>query len=44
MLFFRFDASTKKLFLSGHYHVLFVCLVAMVFKVNIYYKRSLQYL
>ena len=32
--FSRFDASTKKLFVSCHYHVLFVCLAPMVFNVN----------
>ena len=32
--FFRFDASPKKLFVSCIYHILFVCLALMVFKVN----------
>ena len=32
--FFRFDASLKKLFVSCHYHVLFVCLAPAVFKVK----------
>ena len=31
---FRFDASPKKLLVSCHYLVLFVCLTPMVFKVN----------
>ena len=38
--FFRFDASPKKLFVSCYYHVLFVCLAPMVFKVNI---ANIQY-
>ena len=32
--FFRFDASPKKLFVSCHYHVLFVCLAPVVFEIN----------
>ena len=32
--FFRFDASPKKLFVSCHYQVLLVCLVAMVYTFN----------
>ena len=32
--FFRFYASSKELFVSFHYHVLFVCLAPIVFKVN----------
>ena len=36
-LFFRFDASHKKLFVSCHYHILFVCQAVMVFKVNTAY-------
>ena len=31
---FWFDASTKKLFVSFHYHVLFFCLAAVVVQVN----------
>ena len=38
--FFRFDASPKKLLVSCHYHVLFVCLAPMVFKVN---TANIQY-
>ena len=38
--FFSFDASLKKLFLSRNYHVLFVCLTPMVFKVN---NANIQY-
>ena len=38
--FFRFGASPKKLFVSFHYHVLFVCLDPMVFKVN---TANIQY-
>ena len=37
---FRFDASPKKLLVSCHYHVLFVCLAPMVFKVN---TANIQY-
>ena len=33
--FLRFDASLKKLFVSCNYHVLFIFLAPMVFKVNI---------
>ena len=40
MLFFRFDASPKRLFVSCHYHVLFSCLAPMVFKVN---TANIQY-
>ena len=32
--FFRFDASPKKLFVNRNYHVLFVFLASMVFKIN----------
>ena len=38
--FFRFDASPKKFFVSCYYHVLFVCLAPMVFKVN---TANIQY-
>ena len=38
--FFRFDASPKKLFVSCHYYVLFVCLAPVVFKVN---TANIQY-
>ena len=31
---FRFDTSPEKLFVSCHYHALFVCLEVMVCKVN----------
>ena len=31
---FRIDASPKRLFVSCHYHVLFVCLALKMFKVN----------
>ena len=31
--FFRFDACTKKLFVSFHYHVLFFCLAAVAIQV-----------
>ena len=31
---FSFDATSKELFVSCHYHVLFVCLASMVFTVN----------
>ena len=36
MLFFRFNASPKKLFVCYYYHILFVSLTAtaMIFKVN----------
>ena len=34
LLLFRFDASPKKIFVIYHCHNLFVCLVAMVFKLN----------
>ena len=37
---FRFDAKPKKLFVSCHYHVLFVCLAPVVFKVN---TANIQY-
>ena len=33
-MFFRFDASPKKLYVSCHYHVLFVCLAVVVLKVK----------
>ena len=39
--FFLFDASTKRLFLSFHYHVLFFCLAAVVVQVNI--ATNIQY-
>ena len=32
--FFRFDANPKKFFVSCHYHILFVCLATMLFRVN----------
>ena len=38
--FFRFDVSPKALFVSCNYHVLFVCLAPMVFKVN---TANIQY-
>ena len=38
--FFRFDTSPKELFVSYHYHILFACLTAMVFKVN---SANIQY-
>ena len=38
--FFRFEASRKKLFVNCHYHVLFVCLAPVVFKVN---TANIQY-
>ena len=38
--FFRFDTSPKELFVSYHYHILFACLTAMVFKVN---SANVQY-
>ena len=38
--FFRFDAGPKKLFVSFNYHVLFVCLAPVVFKVN---NADIQY-
>ena len=42
-MFFLFDASTKKLFESFHYHVLFCfCLAAVVVQVNT--ANNIQYL
>ena len=35
--FFRFDASPKKLFVSFHYYVLFVCRAPVVFLNNFRY-------
>ena len=32
--FFRFDTSLKSFFVSCYYHGLFVCLAAMILKVN----------
>ena len=40
MLFFRIDASLKKLFGSCHYPILFICLAMVAFKVN---TGNLQY-
>ena len=40
MLLFRFDASPKKLFVSCHYDVPFVCLVAMILMLN---TANIQY-
>ena len=37
---FKFDASPKEPFVSQHYHVLLVCLAAMVIKVN---TTNIQY-
>ena len=39
---FLFDASTKKLFVSFHYHVLFFCLAVVVVQVNT--ANNIQYL
>ena len=39
---FLFDASTKKLFVSFHYHILFLCLAALVVQVNT--ANNIQYL
>ena len=38
--FFSFDASLKKRFVSCNYHVLFVCVTPMVFKLN---NANIQY-
>ena len=38
---FRFDVSPKKLFVSCNYHVLFLCQIPMVFKVN---DANIQYI
>ena len=40
VVFFIFDASPKKLFVSCHYYVLFFCLAPIVFKKN---TTTIQY-